>query len=377
MTLGTWDVAIVGGGPAGCATALALRQVGIDRTCIIDAAIHPPARVGETLPPDTRWILQRLQLWDDFVREGHEPCLGSCSTWGSSTPGHNDFLLNLCGSGWHLDRARFDALLSRRAAAAVQSWLPGTRLERCERSSAGGFRLRLRDARGSVDTRTARFVVDATGVRSAIAQRWLGARARRLDRLTFVYGFFAASAAASASRLTLLEAAEGGWWYAARVPDGLIAVAYASDAEEIRRRSMADEQRWFAALLRTHQIAPRLDGCRLVRGSLTARLAPSFLLQPAAGAGWLAVGDAASAHDPLSSQGIHKALSDGSDAAAAIATWLDESSARSDALASYAASIATRFEEYRVNRRYFYDLEQRWPDARFWRERRARSELAA
>lgn len=363
------DVAIVGAGPAGAACALALAKAGIEHPLLLDAgsASERPA-VGETIPPDARLLLGRLGLWEEFVGEGHEPCLGSCSAWGSDVIGHNDFLLNPHGSGWHLDRARFDAFLRRRACAAGARPVQG-RLAGVSSDHDRGHRLTLGDGR----TIAARYVVDASGRASALA-RAMGARQLPLDRLSFVYGFFDAAGAASRSRLTLLEAAPHGWWYAAALPEARLAVAFASDAEYVRAHGMGREPRWLEEAGATRHLSARLEGCLFLAGSLTPRIAASFLLDRVAGPRWLAAGDAAACFDPLAAQGIYKALEDGIDAAASIAKAL-----RADAEIgpSYAEAAGARFAQYLVNRNHFYGLEQRWPGSAFWQRRQARLELAA
>lgn len=366
-----YDVAIIGAGPAGCGTALALARHGRHRVCIVDAGPPPGARIGETLLPDTRPLLAQLGLWDAFVAARHEVCLGSCSAWGADELGFNDFLLNPQARGWHLDRRRFDALLLAQAGASGVERIDG-RLRAC-RARHEGVLLELALPDGADATLDARFVVDASGHRAAVARR-LGARWRPLDRLLFVYGFFDAAGAASRSTLTLLEAAEAGWWYAAHLPGERLAVACAADPDTVRDAALATDTAWLAQLLQTRHLAARLDGCRFVRGSLCVRPANSGMLDVAAGARWLAVGDAAAVYDPLAAQGIHKALADGLLAAAE----LDAALAAGSALApAYAQAAALRFEQYRINRDYFYGLERRWPDAPFWQRRHAHSRLAA
>jgi flavin-dependent dehydrogenase len=102
--------------------------------------------------------------------------------------------------------------------------------------------------------------------------------------------------------------------------------------------------------------------------------APSFFLDEVGGQGWLAVGDAASAYDPISSQGIYKALADGARAGEAIAASLGGSNIGLD---EYRLSIASRFQQYLANRNFFYGLEQRWPKSDFWTRRQARTAVSA
>jgi flavin-dependent dehydrogenase len=329
--------------------------------------------VGETIPPDTRLLLDRLGLWQSFVDERHEKCLGSCSAWGSATLGFNDFLLNPYGAGWHLDRPRFDSFLRRRAREANVTSLDGTRVTAATLNAQGGYDLRFATWNDEAHDVRARFVVDATGPASAIA-RQVAARQVPLDRLTFVYGYFDGSASQSRSRLTLLEAAPEGWWYAANLPGERVAVCVASDADRVRSDGLARERRWLGAALATRHLAPRLDGCRFLAGSVTVRVVTSFRLDKPAGQRWLAIGDAAAVFDPIAAQGIYKALADGIEGAELIAAAL----AHDGNLGPEPADrLNTRFAEYLTNRNHFYDQERRWPDSEFWQRRQARRDSAA
>jgi flavin-dependent dehydrogenase len=363
---GDFDVVIVGGGPAGCATALALAERSL-RVLLVEAGRYRTARVGESIPPDTSTVLQALGIWDDFVREGHARRLGSCSSWGDDALGFSDFLFNPLGYGWHLQRQRFDVFLARKAAERGCAVRQGTRLDGLERV-ANGFRLRLGGDDGAKHEVRARFVVDASGMRSCVS-RSMGASRRFVDQLICVTAYFERAGSAGFSQLTMLEAVEYGWWYAARLPSDRIAVAVASDADIVKRKALRHRDGFVAELDRTRHLAPQLAGWRFVEGSQMISAAPSFVLDEVGGNGWLAVGDAASAYDPISSQGIHKALSDGVQAAQAVADFLQ---GNSRALGDYRAAMAPRFQGYLQGRNFFYGLEKRWPASPFWTTRQAR-----
>jgi flavin-dependent dehydrogenase len=361
MPAPAFDVAVVGGGPAGCAAGLALRDhaPGL-RVALIEASAYESPRLGETLPPLARRLLEHLGVWGAFRRQGHREVHGTAAAWGSAAPRDRDYLFSTRGNGWHLDRAAFDAMLAEEAAERGVTVLRHTRVLRAGRES-GGWRLGLRGG-GLLG---ARFLVDATGPSAALA-RGSGARFAATDRLTGFARLF--EEAAGGDPRTLVEAFSDGWWYTAGLPGGLRIAACLTDADLARRLRLADPARWTRLLDTTGSVRDRLRGARC-RGPLVVRPAHSRRLEPAAGEGWLAVGDAASLFDPLSAQGIVKGLRSGVFAAYALGDLLARGDPRG--LLRYERHVRDEFAGYCRARSRFYAEERRWPDSDFWRRRAA------
>src|SRR5262249_48624507 len=129
---------------------------------------------------------------------------------------------------------------------------------------------------------------------------------------------------------------------------------------------VTDPRAWHERLCETRLVR------RLVEGGRPwgpPRLAPagSCCQTSPAGVPLLLVGDAASSFDPLSSQGIVKALRSGAFAAYAAADFLQTDDARS--LARYQSFVDGEFAAYRRTWREHYDGETRWRDRDFWRRR--------
>jgi flavin-dependent dehydrogenase len=352
---------------AGCATAIAIASRRPDLTVWLAGVPHGRPPVGESIPPDSRPLLERLGVLADFLADGHQPCLGSASAWGSAALGHNDFLTNPYGTGWHLDRARFEQLLLDRARSGTTRVLAGWTARTVAAQGSRLIQFTLTSPGQAPLTGTAGFVVDATGSAASIG-RQLAAVHRWHDRLVLATAFFRAPEAAPPSRLTVLEATEDGWWYLAGLPGNRLTVAFASDSEHFRDTGTARWPAWVQGLADTRHIARRLSGSQLLSRELVNLSASSRRLEPIAGPGWLAVGDAACSYDPLSAQGIHQALHTGLAAADEICAGL---SGPGLVCADYAARTAADFEEYLANHRHLYAAEQRFAGSPFWQRRRA------
>ncbi|HKD05078.1 MAG TPA: tryptophan 7-halogenase [Bryobacteraceae bacterium] len=353
-----YDIVAVGGGPAGAAAALsALRLRPGLRVAIVEPSTREDWRAGESLAPGCQEILRGLDCWERFRAEFQESP-GTCAAWGAATPYENDFLFSTRGSGWHVERARFDAMMRAAAHEAGAEVLVGRRLRGMDRDEAG-FRLRLGESAQDEFTVWARFAIDATGRRANLAAR-CGSRVLADDRLVGVCGTLAA---ANCEATTLVEAQPDGWWYSSPAPGGRAIVAWMSDADLIRRDRMCDAEQWRDALERTAWTRERVNARDL--RELRVWTANSQRLSRVRGDGWVAAGEAATAYDPLSSCGILKALRSGKVAAFVAIDALEGR----DTSPRYERLVAAEYAGYRETRRKFYGQEQRWPDSPFWRRR--------
>ncbi|MHC4880808.1 MAG: tryptophan 7-halogenase, partial [Planctomycetota bacterium] len=61
-----FDVVILGGGPAGCAAGLTLLKRDGVSVAIVEASDYTVPRIGESLTPGIRPLLEYLDLWCDF-----------------------------------------------------------------------------------------------------------------------------------------------------------------------------------------------------------------------------------------------------------------------------------------------------------------------
>ncbi|MFE7486342.1 tryptophan 7-halogenase [Kitasatospora sp. NPDC057541] len=366
----SYDVVVVGGGPAGAAAALALAGRGRG-VLLADAPGGPPA-IGEALPAAARMLLRDLGAAGTVPGDGHLPCYGNRSVWGSAAPASVDSIRDPHGPGWHLDRPLFDRRL-REAAASAGAEVRTATARPVRRHPDGTWTLALHGGAGPGAVVRCRWLVDATGRRAAVATTH-GARRLVGDRLVALHLVLGPGDGVATDSTTLVEAGPDGWWYSAPLPGGRLLLAFFTDGDLPAARGGAEAFRHRLAV--TGPTAARAAGHRFPScassrssASLAAPVrAPAHTarLDRVHGEGWTAAGDAAAAFDPLSSQGILTALWTGRAAGLAVDAAL---AGDPYALDRYATAVTGVVIAYRRNHAAHYGLERRWPARPFWRRR--------
>lgn len=354
------DALICGAGPAGCATALALRQAGVQHVALIDWPLARPWAVGESATPDVGPMLARLGLTG--AMRVHAPYQANLSCWGGRRE-VDDFLHRGRGNGWHLDREAFDTMLRDAATADGVRLIRPARIDQLAWQGEG-WALRLSDG----SAWRARVLVDASGRRAELATR-LGATRTRIDALVALGALVPRTAAGGLAGLSLVEPVDFGWWYAAPLPGERAVVCLMTDRALAHQHGLRSSERFHQAWRETQELVRCLPPpTRAPR--IASFPAHSSCLDRAAGPGWIAVGDALMAFDPLTSSGICGALADGLAAADTLAPWLAGQPMAPSGRA-WAQRADTSWRRYLDQRRRHYAAEHRWPGHPFWSARQA------
>lgn len=343
----TFDVAIIGAGPAGAVAARCLALSGHEVLLIDD--IPQTLKVGESLPGSAYPLLSELGLLPSLQASNPMPCLGNSVVWGEASPYYRDFMREPHGAGWHLNRQSFDASLRKAACEQGVIWLK-QRLQQVRRVNDHWW-LALSD-----ENVCARWLIDASGRSSVLARRF-GIKRERDQPLIALY---ARSESTGLDQRTCIEAVPNGWWYSAPLPDERRIAALHVTPEQAQK-VLKDAHGWLAQLEQTHHI--QANSCASQWAQPQACEAGGSYLKCVSGDQWLAIGDAALTCDPLSSQGIFNALYSAMRGAQAVRAGLE---GKADSLKHYTGQLLSVRQAYVRNLDFYYRNEQRWADQAFW-----------
>ncbi len=355
------DVAVIGGGPAGATAATLIAQRGF-RVQLFERERFPRFHIGESLIPETYWVLRRLNMLPK-MRQSHFVEKRSVQFINENGKLSEPFIFfqnkpHECSQTWQVLRSEFDEMMLTNAAEHGVQVHQGARVLDVlfEGERAVGVKVQLEDG-GQCAVR-ARVVVDASGQSSLIQNRFnLRVWDPKLKKAALWTYFKGAKRAGIDPGATLVIQTKGkqGWFWFIPLHDDVTSVGVVADLGLLFKDRGDDYEKIYQEEVESCPgVQPLLAGAQRVAPFRTTK-DYSYRSSQAAGDGWVLVGDAYGFLDPLYSSGVLLALKSGSLAADAVADGLAKGDTSAAQLGGWAANYNVGMDRMRRLVCEYYD----------------------
>ncbi|MGH8127127.1 MAG: NAD(P)/FAD-dependent oxidoreductase [Gammaproteobacteria bacterium] len=322
------DVAVIGGGPAGAATAALLARKGRD-VVLFEKGHHPRFHIGESLLPQTLPLLQQLGVLEQvhetigIPKPGAEFCSDThpnvqhtyyfCEAWDKDWP-----------HSYEVRRSEFDKALFDNATREGVRTFEGMRVGAIEFGGAQNNRMHVKAEDGSEQVWSARQIIDASGRDTLLASRNKLKEKSRKHNSAALYGHYRnveRKPGADEGNITVCWFKHG-WLWLIPLRDGTTSVGAVCWPEYMKTRDCPPAEFLQRTLALSPAMSARMQHAELA-GEVQATGNFTYSARTASGEGYLLVGDAFAFLDPVFSSGVHLALHSAFKAAEVVNVVLD------------------------------------------------------
>jgi flavin-dependent dehydrogenase len=323
-----YDVVVIGGGPAGSTVSTLVADRGFS-VGLFERERFPRFHIGESLIPETYWVLDRLGMLDKmrrshFVRKYSVQFVNASGRL--SAPFYFwDNKPHECSQTWQVVRSEFDTMLLENAREHGVDAHEGAHVLEVVFDEGRATGVRVRDASGARREVRARVVVDASGQAALLQNRM---KLRVWDPVlnkgaiwTYWQGAYRDTGRDEGATMVLQTADRQGWFWYIPLHGNIVSVGVVAPFDYLFKNRAGHEQTYQEEVDRCEAVKQRVANATRATGYFATR-DYSYRSTTVAGSGWVLVGDAFGFLDPLYSSGVLLALKSGELAADAIADGL-------------------------------------------------------
>jgi flavin-dependent dehydrogenase len=322
------DVVVVGGGPAGSTAATLIAQKGY-KVRLFERERFPRFHIGESLIPETYWVLERLSMLPKMKRsrfvQKHSVQFVNANGKLSAPFYFWDNRPHECSQTWQVVRSEFDKMMLDNAREHGVDAHEGVRVldVLMENGRARGVRVKGED--GVEREVRAKVVVDASGQVGLIQNRL---RLRVWDPVlnkgaiwTYWEGAYRDQGRDEGATIVIQTPSRNGWFWYIPLHDDVVSVGVVAPFDYLFKGRGPYAETYEEEVEACPAVKERVSMAKRVTGYFATK-DYSYRATTVAGDGWVLVGDAWGFLDPLYSSGVLLALRSGEQAADAICEGL-------------------------------------------------------
>jgi flavin-dependent dehydrogenase len=344
-----YEVAIIGGGPAGSTAGALLARAG-RRVIILERDKFPRFHIGESLLPFSMKAFTRLGLHEKFRRAGFiekfgGEMYGACASEGVKFYFEDGFR-SQTDRAYQVTRAEFDHVLLDHAAEHGAEVRQETSVEKIEFRS-DEVSLQIKSKHGGASEIRARYVIDASGRNSIIGSHFkLRKNYDHLQKISiFAHYEGAMRDEGRDGTLTRMVRAIDRWFWVIPLKDEHTSIGVVLDGAVYKRSKLSAEEFLEQALAEQPILAERLGAATRV-SPVNVAADFSYRCSRLTGDHWMLAGDAAGFIDPVFSSGVFLGVLAGEKCADILHEVLDHPRKRRRLFARYEKSINKAMDVY-------------------------------
>nr|WP_231691004.1 NAD(P)/FAD-dependent oxidoreductase [Aureliella helgolandensis] len=321
----SYDVIVIGGGPAGCMAAGLVAESGLS-TLLLERESVPRFHIGESLMPECYWPLQRLGMIDrmnasKFTRKKSVQFVGASGK--ESAPFYfTQHDPRESSTTWQVERAEFDRMLFERAGELGAECHDRTRVLDVlldENQAARGVKVRTTE--GQTLEIDARVIMDGSGLQALIANKLSLREDMPNLQKAAIWAYYKNAKRDdgdnAGATIVMHTLEKDSWFWFIPLSDDVTSIGCVGDSDYMVKTGLDSEARYNLELSRCPGLASRLEDAERVSKIHVAK-EYSYSTRQHSGQGWVLIGDAFGFIDPLYSSGVYFALVMGERAADAV-----------------------------------------------------------
>lgn len=368
------DVIVIGGGPAGSASATMLARRGWQVT-VLERERFPRDHVGESLLPASIPVLEELGALPAVEDAGFLPKYGATMVWGSGDSPWSWYFKETSKRyphSYQVWRPQFDQILLDNARAHGVTALENHQVTGVIFDDGEAVGVTFTNGDGVTGEAECRFVVDASGQSTLLARHLKSKQWDPFFQNLAVYAYFTGAQPRPEpdQNNIFIESYRHGWLWSIPLHTGRTSVGAVVDSKTGQEGIQSNGARAFleAQLAQSSHLRIMLKNAKM-DSDPTVALDWSYTAEKLFGPGYILAGDAACFIDPLFSSGVHLALMSGVLAAAYVTTALNDPSMADEAGLVYQELYLKEYNQFREMARLFYSSNLT-AESYFWEARR-------